>query len=292
MSDNPKKYIRKTITSLCPFCFKEFQCPPYELVKKRIFPRTCSLSCAILLANKIRGYGPEKSIITKRGSTGNKRQIPATSNLFNAEDELFSYFIGLIATDGSIAAKSNLVNFSSIDIELINIFIKFCQQNVNENYNKTPVVNNRNKTPVFNIGICCPELKAKLINIGITPTKSKTIKDVSISNDNFCHFLRGVVDGDGCWSMEKKTGQISFCICSASELFLIFLKERLEGLGFSTIKLRYGKGAKVYFLSLSKKEYPKLIEFLYKKANFFLTRKRDRAMLSYKYNAKQDFVTQ
>lgn len=289
MHENIKKYTRKTVSGICPFCSVEFKCPKSELTKKRVFPRTCSLSCALKLANKIRGYGPEK-LRPKRENTPNKKQFKAISNLFDVENELFSYFIGLIATDGSISKNSNIINLSSIDIELVNIFINFCKQNININYNKEPIIDNRNKTPVFKIDICCPELKSKLINLGITPVKSKTIGKINISDENFFHFLRGVIDGDGSWSIVKKTGQVVFCICSGSEKFLLFLKERLEKAGFKTVKIRWGKSAKVYFLSLSTKEYPKLIELLYTDANYFLNRKKDRALISYKYHTKKDFI--
>lgn len=282
-----KVYKRKKIIQECPLCSKEFKCEPRELKRKRKFPRTCSLSCALKLANKIRGYGPQKFRINYNGL--DKRQVKVNSENFNKENELFAYFLGLIATDGHISKNGNIIGLSSIDKELIDIFIEYCKENINNIYSKSPRIDNRNKKPVLKIEICCPELKTKLIERGITPQKSKTIKSVKVCDSLFRHFLRGVIDGDGSWSIDKTNNRIVFCICSGSNEFLNFIRGKLETLDFKTVKIRWGNGSRVYFLSISTKEYIKLILLLYQDAKYFLTRKRDRAMLAYKKYAKKDF---
>ena len=71
-----------------------------------------------------------------------------------------------------------------------------------------------------------------LINNGVVP--NKTQKDIYpiIDDEFFFDFLRGYIDGDGCFYTNRN--HINMHITCASQIILEYFKKRLEGYGIST----------------------------------------------------------
>lgn len=71
-----------------------------------------------------------------------------------------------------------------------------------------------------------------LMNIGLMPNKSKVVGKINVPTDFYNHFLKGVIDGDGCigrWKHPRNNcEQWSLRIVSASENFINWLKCKIE----------------------------------------------------------------
>lgn len=111
-----------------------------------------------------------------------------------------AFFLGLMAADGHI--NKNYRNFSICQshqhgLDLIS-YIKILLNSDTKIYYK-------NKVDAHLIHFTSPKLTKKLINIGITPNKSLTLKWPDIITEEFAPaFLRGYIDGDGSIGIYKR----------------------------------------------------------------------------------------
>lgn len=121
-----------------------------------------------------------------------------------------------------------------------------------------------------------------MLNLGIGPRKSKTIRLPILSNKYFSHFLRGYFDGDGCVNIctyrRKNRKNLSTILSSeftsGSKNILIGIKNRLQEMGI--IKggsFFYNQG---YRLSFSINDSLRLYEFMYSDLgnDLYLSRKK------------------
>jgi hypothetical protein len=114
-----------------------------------------------------------------------------------------------------------------------------------------------------------------LVDIGITPRKSKTLARIGIPNVNFYDFLRGCIDGDGTISTfqhpESKNPQLRIRLYSASESFLEWIQSVTTQDG---IKGFISKSGKIHCLAYAIRDSLKLLPLLYPPdCRFFLQRK-------------------
>ena len=134
-----------------------------------------------------------------------------------ALDEELAYFLGLIASDGSVLRSSQTLGFYNNNPALAEEFSRVCLRL----FGKAPAT--RPPRP------CVPTLISQLLHsceawdicqrLGITPNKSRTLEFPELiaksSPDVILAFLAGVVEGDG--SICKRTGRIR--IATGSEMF-------------------------------------------------------------------------
>lgn len=118
-----------------------------------------------------------------------------------------------------------------------------------------------------------------LLEIGLTPRKSKTIGRLNIPDEFFYDFLRGCFDGDGTIGTfchpESKYLQLRVTFCSASMDFLKWLKEAISRNG---LRGYFRKGTRVYTLTFAKYDSIKLLNLMYYDGcELYLTRKRIKA---------------
>lgn len=156
-----------------------------------------------------------------------KRDIKGFNILNNLKNPNFYYLIGLMCTDGNIVypikdlkAKSYSchINLNKKDDYIIKEIVK--RFGGSYFYHKTDGTirwNLNNKKFV----------KYLMNKVNLTHNKSKTLNIEkyfnSLSEENKRHFLRGVVDGDGCiTSYKRKWGALDnrFSVCSASKQFI------------------------------------------------------------------------
>lgn len=139
-----------------------------------------------------------------------KKQYTCNDYFFaNIDNELKAYWLGFIAADGCITIDSRnrgylKIGLASKDENHIEKFLKAMESNNpikrRQNYNKKY----KKYYDVSSIAISSKQLISDLINLGITPRKSLTLQYPVISDHLQKHFIRGYVDGDGCWSINKK----------------------------------------------------------------------------------------
>ena len=185
----------------------------------------------------------------------------------------FAYAIGLLASDGCLQNDGRHIDLTSNDREQLLNFRKAI---------RVPYrITHKNGHDGKNFRIQFSEVRFYrfLVSLGFMPAKSKIIAALAIPPQYFFDFLRGVLDGDGCfYSYYDPRWRSSFMfylvVASASPAFVAWLraqiKQRLDIEGHvtkdtkgSTLQLKYAKSdslkiiKKVYYnptvLCLSRK---------------------------------------
>lgn len=136
----------------------------------------------------------------------------------------------------------------------------------------------------------CLEIKNKhmslqLNELGVFPNKTFITKFPNYLRDDLVpHFLRGLMDGDGCIAKNLKT--ISFA--GSHEMMCGVVQQFEKYLGFTAHIVKIKRSPGISSVAVAKMEYKvKLIEWLYKDADLKLERKYDLAMqIINKYNEK------
>ncbi|MBI2096594.1 MAG: LAGLIDADG family homing endonuclease [Candidatus Sungbacteria bacterium] len=188
-----------------------------------------------------------------------------------------AYGIGLLTSDGNLSPDGRHFYFVSVDRELAEN-LKTAFQLKNKIVRRSRLRGGIEKYFVIQFGNV--SLYRALNKIGITSTKSKTIKSVLIPRIYFSDFLRGLFDGDGTfytfWDKRWPNSfgyQISFA--SASFPFINWLMEQLavryDVKGF----VRRGDG--VFNLRYVKRDSRKIFAVMYSpRPRLFLKRKYNK----------------
>jgi len=137
----------------------------------------------------------------------------------------------------------------------------------------------------YRLQIGSKEIFNDLLQLGITPNKSKTVRLPRVPKKYFYHFVRGYFDGDGNVTISKyvranrnnkKSTTLLSGFTSGSKKFLQELHVRLKkATKVSGGTFYYHQGYRLYF---SVKDSLALYNFMYKgnKGNLFLSRKKER----------------
>lgn len=108
-----------------------------------------------------------------------------------------AYAIGLIATDGCLSGDKRHIVFVSKDIEQIENLKKCLELKTKVDVHKS---GRKNADRTYHrVQWSDVVLYNFLLNIGLTPNKSKTLGKIGIPDRYFFDFLRGDFDGDGCF---------------------------------------------------------------------------------------------
>ncbi|TSC70018.1 MAG: Uncharacterized protein CEO12_608 [Parcubacteria group bacterium Gr01-1014_46] len=190
----------------------------------------------------------------------------------------FAYAIGLITTDGNLSIDGRHISFTTKDKQLASLFKKCLGLN-NKIGKKSRGHSKIKKYYVIQFGDV--NLYEYLQTIGLTPTKSKTIREIDVPDKYFADFLRGCLDGDGNISIfnhpESKHKQLKVRFTSASEKFLLWIHNAIS----KKYKINGGyiykdKIKSVSTLSYAKNDGGKILKLMYYRKNLpFLKRKKD-----------------
>jgi hypothetical protein len=173
-----------------------------------------------------------------------------------------AYAVGLIATDGCLSPDGRHVDLTSKDVELLSIFLKCLDAEVKVGKKKSGYTG----SPCYRVQVGSVELYRWLLNIGITPNKTKTLGELNVPQMYLPDFLRGHIDGDGCLRVYQdykhpKCLRLYIQFFSASRGHLEWIQREIEkafGLKGS-IKL----STRVWKLEYAKKESIKLLPIIY-----------------------------
>lgn len=174
----------------------------------------------------------------------------------------FSYAVGLFTADGNISPDGRHLEFCSKDLELVKA-IKKCFNLNNKICRKQRGV--QPKKWYYRIQFGNKKLYTFLIKIGLTPNKSKSLTYLSIPEEYFCDFLRGLIDGDGTIGYfmhpESKEKQFRIRIASGSKGFLEWVESEINK--FLSIKGKICQVPRTYELCYYKKASKKIADFIY-----------------------------
>ena len=191
----------------------------------------------------------------------------------------FAYVIGVIATDGNLSPDLRHLHITSKDYEMMQN-CKKCLGIKNKIGKKARGGEKRKKYYVLQFGD--KNFFEFLLQLGLTPKKSKTIPELKIPPKYFSHFFRGCIDGDGSISIsthpESQYPQYKIRLCSASKNFLewilISCQKTFLVEGGSISKKDYSS---VYTLRFGKSDSIKILKMIYLKNVVCLSRKREVA---------------
>ncbi len=188
------------------------------------------------------------------------RRLSKVNSVWSAH---LAYAIGLIATDGCLSKNGRSINFTSKDKQLVVLF-KHCL-NVNNKIGRKKR-NQEKEKKYYYVQVGDKNFYEFLLNIGLTPAKSKTIGPLKIPPLYFSDFFRGSIDGDGSigifYHPESVHPQLQLRLYSASIHFLQWIKQALE----HHTKVKGGWIAKmdrVFALRYAKEDAIKLLKFMY-----------------------------
>ena len=188
----------------------------------------------------------------------------------------FAYAIGLMASDGNLSIDGRHMNFTSKDENLVMLFKK-CLTLTNTIGKKGS--GNSSEKNYFQIQFGDVRFYNFLLDIGLTPHKSKTLGPIRVPEKYFSHFLRGSFDGDGTfysyWDPRWKSSFMFYTVfISASHKHIEWLRSELKS--FCGVEGHITKGGKTicYQLKYAKKESLIVLKEIYKnKSDIFLPRK-------------------
>jgi hypothetical protein len=190
----------------------------------------------------------------------------------------FAYAVGLIVTDGNLSPDGRHISFTSKDEEQVNNYKKSLNINCYIG-RKSNGAQKEKKYFVVQFGDVV--FYHFLGAIGITSAKSKTIGKLKIPKEYFFDFLRGHLDGDGCfysyWDPRWRSSFMYYTeLITASRKHILWLQNEI----YIRLKIKghitgSGVGGTCYQLKYAKRESNILLNRVYyKKGLICLKRKR------------------
>lgn len=233
----------------------------------------------------------ERQVRGKINNMGLSKERKIKNDYFHIIDTpLKAYFLGFIYADGYI-----IFNESTRTYEL-GIEIQACDKYILEKLNEelggqNTIYHKKGKEKYINGNYCCSKdavvlrvyskkIVLDLISHGIEC--KKTEKDICphIDDKYFFDWLRGYIDGDGCYYLSNNNKLYMHITC-ASKIVLEYVKDRLENFDIKT-SIYTEKERKHRLMCFKKSEIDKLINYLYPlKDNFCLIRKYNK-IIKYK----------
>ncbi|MDP3995964.1 MAG: LAGLIDADG family homing endonuclease [bacterium] len=190
---------------------------------------------------------------------------PKPKNIISIKwSQKFAYAIGLIATDGCLSKDGRHIDFTSKDLELVKIFRNYLGLN-NKIRKKARAAGEEKK--YFHIQFGDVNFYKFLIEMGLSPAKSKTIGSLKIPDRYFFDFLRGCIDGDGNIRTykhpESRFPQLRVRIFSASKKFIEWLRREI----FYSVSVRgwINVAPRCYCLEYAMKDSINLLNKIYYK---------------------------
>lgn len=146
----------------------------------------------------------KKQNITIRDNSSNKRKIHLNEKWLDQINEDQAYFLGLFLADGNVSKKGNgiCLRLHSQDKEILEKLSYFFYDEVRvHSYTEDE---GKKSTPVSRLCVYSKYLKNRLKEIGIGPNKVKNARIPKVIDQHLMsHFLRGLLDGDGCICIRK-----------------------------------------------------------------------------------------
>ena len=180
-----------------------------------------------------------------------------------------AYATGLLTADGNLSNDGRHIDLTSKDIQLLNSFKKCIS---------LKGVRIGTKISGYS-GEKCPRIQFSnvklyrwLLEVGLTPNKSRTISALKIPNKYFFDFLRGYFDGDGsCYSFWDERWNSSFMFyitfSSGSENYIKWLRQKNKELMEINGSISRCKGRNTIQLKYAKREGKILFNKMYYKTN-------------------------
>lgn len=220
---------------------------------------------------KKRSYTEAKQIV---------RKYPCNDDYFKNQNSDMAYILGLLASDGSISKKENLVaiQLQEEDKEILEKIRQLTKvERPLEEY-----IRKETNHKICSFRNWSSEWKKDLSHYGIIPLKTFTLKPPYFLNKNYTiDYIRGYFDGDGSIYQVSSQNRIFFEICGASKIVIDWIYDCLVNQYHILVNKKLtevlSNGTIIYKIKIgSKDELLKLYNLLYNDTNLYLERKKKK----------------
>ena len=231
-----------------------------------------------MVEKTLKKYGIKKRTYAEAKQTG--RKFPCNDNFFKVQNSNMAYILGLLAADGSVSKKENLIaiQLKAVDKEIL--------EKINEKTQNTRPLEfyTRKETghEISSFRVWSAEWKKDLAHYGITPNKTFTLQPPDFLLPEYrIDYIRGYFDGDGSIYQLKTQNRVFFEITGASKVMIDWIRNELVNhyhifINKELIEHR-PNGTVIYKIKIgSVEELNKLYTLLYKDKELFLTRKKEK----------------
>ena len=195
----------------------------------------------------------------ERKSVGRPRNHKVNEDFFKEWSCEMAWVLGLFVTDGHMNKRTHSIYFSQKDERILKLIARYMEAD----YVLAPVGKTKTTSTLITNS---REIKKDLMEMGITPNKSLTLKFPPVPEPYLPSFIRGVIDGDG-W-IQKKGYVMNITTASeefASGLLSVFEQWNLR----SEITLEHSQtGRNIYRVWVKGKEsLTRLAKIIYRRCN-------------------------
>lgn len=236
------------------------------------------------------GYGAQYSFKNKDGVLREFevwRKYSVDENFFEVIDtEEKAYWLGFLYADGYVSSQKSSIELGlqEKDLSHIELFAQHIKSNSPISKHKRTL--NGKDYHGYRLTINSQKIKNDLINKGCTENKSLTLTFPTyeqVPKNLMKHFIRGYVDGDGCYYIHKNPCKSSRTGFKSRIVFEVagteaFLRGMISELGLHSNKIHdLHKGRpKSKKINYSGVYAERIISFLYSDANVYLERKHEK----------------
>lgn len=192
------------------------------------------------------------------------------------DSEEKAYWLGFLAADGCISRKQLALQLAAKDIDHLIKFKSF----IGVDYKISKVTTNLDGKLFigYRYVISSHNFVNSLAKYGLVPRKSFTLQFTDkLSNELIRHYIRGLVDGDGSFSVNK-SDRLQFSLISSLEVCKEVQKHLIQNCNLNKTKLFEmcsGGGEKYYYLVYcGSAQCTRISQYLYNNSTVFLDRKR------------------
>ena len=221
-----------------------------------------------------RRYGP-----LGKGRAVNKRKYTVDESFFETIDTPEkAYIMGWFYSDGSNSVSPNIAKIDVAE-DSADILIKI-REAIGSNARIIPIKNSANSYAgekaqmLYRLGIYNKVVSNQIAALGISGnvTYTRTWPEW-LTEDLEPHFIRGLIDGDGCISISKKKGfTISYY---GTKMMCEGLSEVLSKIGVEH-RHKIDKNGHHFIRIMKQAECVKFADYIYNDATIYLNRKHDK----------------
>lgn len=226
----------------------------------------------------LKEYGIKKRTYTEAKQIG--RKYTCDDNFFKNQNSKMAYILGLIASDGSVSKKENLV---AIQLQEKDKYILEEIRNITQV--KRPLeeyIRKETGNTMYAFRNWSAEWKKDLSHYGIVPQKTFTLKPPIFLNKIYnIDYIRGYFDGDGSIYKISDQNRIFFEIVGASKSTIDWIYDILTTQYHiytnKRLKETLPNGTIIYKIKIGdKEELRKLYNLLYNNKTLYLKRKKEK----------------
>jgi hypothetical protein len=208
----------------------------------------------------------------------NKRRLSLNESWLDIIDtEEKAYFLGFFWADGNISKRGNGISLRihSKDRHILTtLSCYFYNKDHTSHYVEDT---NKKSTPISRLCIYSQHIKSRLLEIGLFPNKCKTVKfpfKEIIGYDLLPHFLRGLLDGDGCICI-RKSGRVT--VDYTGNTFVIHSIQDILNVKNIKSKIFYSQKKDSWSIQINnRKEAAKFLDWIYLDSTIYLERKYNK----------------